>query len=124
MIKCMEIFDDMVESSIKPDAHIYSILSKGYVPAQELEKTDELFDAMKASGVRLNVVIFTRVINGWCNSGSMDSAITVFRKIIESRISLNLKGSMWRTRSQGRSRMCSASWKGSMSVPRGTCSSS
>lgn len=91
MIKCREIFDDMVEAGIKPDAHAFSILAKGYVRAQEPEKAEEVLDTMKRSGVRQNVVIFTTVISGWCSSGSMDSAMRVFDKMIESRISPNLK---------------------------------
>lgn len=91
MIKCREIFDDMVEAGIKPDAHAYSILAKGYVRAKEPEKAEELLDAMKASGVRPNVVIFTTVISGWCSSGSMDSAKRVLGKMIESGIPPNLK---------------------------------
>lgn len=91
MIKCREIFDDMVEAGIKPDAHAYSILAKGYVRAQEPEKAEELLDAMERSGVRPNVVIFTTVISGWCSSGSMDFAMRVFGKMIESGISPNLK---------------------------------
>lgn len=91
MIKCREIFDDMVEAGIKPDAHAYSILAKGYVRAQEPEKAEELLDTMKRSGVRQNVVIFTTVISGWCSSGSMDSAMRVLEKMIESGISPNLK---------------------------------
>ncbi|KAL0327561.1 UNVERIFIED_CONTAM: hypothetical protein Sangu_1834100 [Sesamum angustifolium] len=78
MIKCREIFDDMVEAGIKPDAHAYSILAKGYVRAQEPEKAEELLDAMKKSGICPNVVIFTTVISGYGSSGSMDSAMRVF----------------------------------------------
>lgn len=91
MIKCREIFDDMVEAGIKPDAHAFSILAKGYVRAKEPEKAEEVLEAMKRSGVRQNVVIFTTVISGWCSSGSMDSAMRVFDKMVESGISPNLK---------------------------------
>ncbi|KAK9211538.1 hypothetical protein WN943_000915 [Citrus x changshan-huyou] len=86
-----EIFNDMVKADIKPDAHAYNILAKGYVRAQEPEKAEELLMTMIELGFHPNVVVFTTVISGWCSDGSMDRAIEVFDKMCEHGVSPNLK---------------------------------
>lgn len=92
MIKCQQIFDDMVKAGIKPDDHTYNILAKGYVYAQEPEKAEEILSLMVDSGVQPNVVTFTTVICGWCSStGSMDSAMRVFREMQKCGVFPNLK---------------------------------
>lgn len=91
MVKCREIFDNMVKAGIEPDAHAYSILAKGYVRALEPEKADELLNYMIDSSVHPNVVIFTTVISGWCSAGSMECAMTVFQKMCKCGIAPNLR---------------------------------
>lgn len=41
MAKCREVFDEMVNAGIEPDAHAYSILAKGYVRSQEPKKAED-----------------------------------------------------------------------------------
>lgn len=91
MVKCREIFDEMVKAGIEPDAHAYSILAKGYVRSQEPEKAEELLNTMTSYGKRPNVVIFTTIISGWCSSGRMDNAIKILYNMYEYGVSPNLK---------------------------------
>lgn len=91
MVKCREVFDEMVKAGIEPDTHAYSILAKGYVRSQEPEKAEELLNTMTRYGKRPNVVIFTTIISGWCSSGRMDNAIKILNKMCEYRVSPNLK---------------------------------
>lgn len=91
MIKCREIFDDMVKAGIEPDVHVYSILAKGYVRTHEPDKAEELLNVMVESGIQPNVVIFTTVISGWCSAGSMSSAMRVFRTMLKCGVSPNLR---------------------------------
>jgi len=50
MVKCREVFDDMVNAGIPPDVHAYSILAKGYVRALEPEKAEEVLNDLIKSG--------------------------------------------------------------------------
>lgn len=47
--------------------------------------------AIVHSGFRLNVVIFTTIISGWCSNGDMDRATRVFNHMCEYGICPNLK---------------------------------
>lgn len=77
-----------MKARIKPDAHAYNIIAKGYARAREQEKAEELLTRMTQSGVHPNVVIFTTVISGWCNAGRMERAIKVFDKMCEYKVSV------------------------------------
>lgn len=91
VIKCQEIFDDMVKAGIKPDDHTHNILAKGYVYAREPEKAEEILSLMVDSGVQPDVVTFNTIICGWCTTGSMDSAMRVFQEMQKCGVSPNLK---------------------------------
>lgn len=91
VIKCQEIFDDMVKAGVKPDDHTHNILAKGYVYAREPEKAEEILSLMVDSGVQPDVVTFNTIICGWCTTGSMDSAMRVFQEMQKCGVSPNLK---------------------------------
>ncbi|CAA0838361.1 Pentatricopeptide repeat-containing protein [Striga hermonthica] len=91
MIKCREVFENMVRAGIKPDVHEYSILAKGYVRAQEPEKAEELLATMEKARVGPSVVVYTIVISGWCSRGSMRSALKVFGQMVNQGIFPDLK---------------------------------
>lgn len=89
MEKAAQVFKQMVKAGVKPDAHAYSILAKGYIRAKEPQKAEEILETMVES--RPNVVIFTTVISGWCGIGSMDDAMRVFNRMCEFGVSPNIK---------------------------------
>ncbi|KAF6142385.1 hypothetical protein GIB67_033812 [Kingdonia uniflora] len=89
MDRCQAIFDDMVETGIEPNIHLYGMLAKGYVHVGELKKAESLLMKILELGFYLDDVLFTTVIIGWCSSGKMEKAIS-YEKMHDFGISPNL----------------------------------
>ena len=40
-MKCMKVFDKMIEAGIEPDPQVYNILAKGFVRAKQPKKAED-----------------------------------------------------------------------------------
>jgi len=82
--RCFELYEQMRNLDIVPSSMTFGILLDACVDAGEHESTRLVFNDLRASGVRLNVVHFTTFMKGLANSGQLKEATDILDEMLTS----------------------------------------
>jgi pentatricopeptide repeat protein len=77
------LFNLLLQSSIVPNNHVFSILIKACASHGLMDKAMLMFEEMRQHGLLPNEVIYVTVIHALCKVGRMDDAMDKFKKMLD-----------------------------------------
>lgn len=77
------VYDKLIEEGHKPSRVTYTTIVSVLTRQKRFEAILPLLSEVEKNGIELNSIFFNAVINAFCESGSMDKAMTMFNKMKE-----------------------------------------
>ncbi|KAL1349149.1 hypothetical protein AAHE18_07G137700 [Arachis hypogaea] len=84
------LFDEMVESGIRPNTFTYNVLIHGFAKMGDMASAVAMHDSMLFHGCPPDVVTFTSLIDGYCRAGQVNHGLDLWHEMIARNISPNL----------------------------------
>ncbi|ONK66118.1 uncharacterized protein A4U43_C06F4330 [Asparagus officinalis] len=81
MEEANKVFEEMVESGIKPSRITYNVLIDGYGKVCDLKAANLVYERMRICGCSPDVVTYTSLIHGYCRSGQVDDAMRILHEM-------------------------------------------
>ncbi|CAG8494903.1 12105_t:CDS:2 [Funneliformis caledonium] len=89
--KIYEIWQQMLDDKIKPDEIAYCAMMETYFKTGESRKAIEIFQQMSLDPkIKLNEIIYNRVIDGLLSNNRVDEAIMVYNQMKNQKITPNI----------------------------------
>ncbi|MED6150072.1 hypothetical protein PIB30_068668 [Stylosanthes scabra] len=86
----ISLFDEMVESGIKPSTFTYNVLIHGFAKMGDMASALALHEKMLSHGCSPDVVTFTSLIDGYCRAGQVNHGLELWHEMNARNISANL----------------------------------
>jgi leucine-rich PPR motif-containing protein len=81
-----QLFDQMLENNVQPDAYTFTHMIAGYAKVGDDTKALEMHDMMKKYGFKPDKYAIGALINAYMNVGKIDTALEYFEKVNQDMV--------------------------------------
>ncbi|XP_078166093.1 pentatricopeptide repeat (PPR) superfamily protein [Carex rostrata] len=81
MCEAHKVFDEMLDSGIKPNRITYNVLIDGYGKSGDMNSASAMYERMVLSGWSADIITITSLINGYCINNQLDMAMMLWNEM-------------------------------------------